>query len=182
MVLSCLYPAPLSLKMSLDIHTTGLYSLSPASFHITNVYPVYLCLCSPSPSTLSESNLANSSQRRSSLSSRMPQRSTPMTPPLTDSWTSSRRTSPESSPLLTSSLHQLWSCIVRRLPEVSPQRWSWSTLCVCTRVVINVFVLSEVESNIPCTVSGINIFAQRRCCSQPQWMLGVLLCNSGCED
>lgn len=56
-------------------------------------------LSPPCASTLapSESNWANNWPRRSSRSSRMPQRSTPTTPPPTDSSTSSRRTSPESS-------------------------------------------------------------------------------------
>lgn len=51
----------------------------------------------PDSSVLTEWNLANSWQRRSSLSSRTPQRSTPMTRPPMGSSTSSRRTLPESN-------------------------------------------------------------------------------------
>lgn len=62
----------------------------------------------PDSSVLTESNLANNWQRRSSRSSRTPRRSTPMTHPPMGSSTSSRRTLPESNcPFFLSSRVQL---------------------------------------------------------------------------
>ena len=78
-------------------------------------------------STRSEWNWANSSPRRSRPSSRTPQRSTPMTPPPTGSWTSWRRTLSELIlPLTTSTLLHIVIHLISSLHGQEPHRGSWS--------------------------------------------------------